>query len=87
MARATRQRRRIPHCRLMLAGHVKSGAVIYHKSMWRTIHRVFHDGFDVLFYFSSGVGSMNKIIGRYHIRHRVAVRLTIREARLKKQVA
>lgn len=87
MAKAVRRRRRIPHCRLMLAGNVKSGFVVYHDYLWRTVHRAFYDGRDVILYFSSGVGSMNKVIARYDPRHRVAVRLTVREARVKKQVA
>lgn len=87
MAKDTRQRRRIPHCRLMLAGNVKSGFKVWHRKAWRSVHRAFFDGRDVFLYFSNGVGSMSRITARYDPRDRVAVRITIREARIKKQVA
>lgn len=87
MAKDTRKRRRIPHCRLMLAGNVKSGVKVYHKGGWHTVQRAYYDGRDVILYFSRGAGSRQFTTGRYDPRDRVAVVIRTREARIKKQVA
>jgi hypothetical protein len=85
MATASK-RRRIPHGKLLKAGNVKAGMVVYHDTKWRTVHRAFFDGRDVCLYFSRGVGCRNPAIGRYQPCHLVAARITVREARIK-QVA